>query len=796
MGRYRALLVANSKFYADPERLPELKAPIYDMARLQDALIHPDLGLFDREQVQLLPNARCSDVLLSMEDFFQSGEPEDTMLLYYSGHGQLDINNNFFLCASDTRMDRLMATGIRDDQVNGMMRGSPARTFVLILDCCSSGAWKSPAELLPDALRGSGRFLLSSSRAGQNSGDAGVETESSAFTKLLVEAMEEADLDTDQDGYVDIDEIYKHVERNLRVTGQQAQRDFGKSARSVALARRPRVGADTTPIAVEPVGPHEPPSLTVTPEQLQVTAGLDELPVTERIYVFNLGGGSLSWVAESDDPWIRLEPHDEFARVSLTPSSEGMHRGSIYVREPGGLVKQVRVSVQVEEAGDDSGTPRDGPDHFERGKRGVDEGRARWKWLVGIGASLLALVVVIAWVVVASENAGGPPDGETDQEQGSGHRIGGRNYLSWESAPIQPTGDGSVINGITPPREGASGIDIVAAGSLDRDAAIWTRQTDGWHGEKVDGDGDETINGVFAVADGFVAIGQTLTSAGMDAAVWAVEPDGQLRRVAVPNLEQPGDQMMTKGLPSDSFGLLVAGTDGDDGAVWRSDAPGRWTQEASGDDGLGGDGRQVILRLQQFKDADGNSHLLAVGYEFNGTDTDGAVWRTDEPTSWTPVDLDPSLFGGSGDQKIIDVVRRPGGGLVAVGYVTGTDGLDAAVWLSADGLTWERSRSTLILGGAGDQAINRIVAPQEDGLAYFVAGGYDEFRGDRDAALWYSEDGKVWRKQRSISTDLGGPGNQEIISIHRADPDLIAVGYDDSSGHRKAAIWRSGDTTL
>ena len=97
-------------------------------------------------------------MLLTMENFFQSCEQDDTLLLYYSGHGKLDIFNAFFLCASDTRLDRLIATAIRDDQVNAMMHTSPARSFVLVLDCCSSGAWKGTKELLPEPLKGKGRF--------------------------------------------------------------------------------------------------------------------------------------------------------------------------------------------------------------------------------------------------------------------------------------------------------------------------------------------------------------------------------------------------------------------------------------------------------------------------------------------------------------------------------------------------------------------------------------------------------------------------------------------------------------
>ena len=352
MGIHRALLVANSKFYEDPTHLPELNAPIYDMSRLEKALTHPTIGVFDPGQVKLLPNARCADALLSIESFFLDCEPDDTLLLYYSGHGKLDINNNFFLCAADTRLDRLLSTAIRDEQVNAMMRSSPARSFVLVLDCCSSGGWKSATDLLPDPLTGQGRFLITSSRAGQNSKDAAVVTESSPFTKYLVEAIADADVDIDDDGFVDIDEIYKYVERSLKDSGQEAQRDFDKSKGTVALARRPIEKDEVVPQPVpDPhIGPEEPTSLSVVPERIEV-AGVrpDDLPVVERIYVYNRGGGVLDWTADSDDAWISLEPLDDYVRVSLAPTAAGSSRGTVYVRAPDGVVQRVPVQIELEE---------------------------------------------------------------------------------------------------------------------------------------------------------------------------------------------------------------------------------------------------------------------------------------------------------------------------------------------------------------------------------------------------------------------------------------------------------------
>jgi hypothetical protein len=84
--------------------------------------------------------------------------------------------------------------------------------------------------------------------------------------------------------------------------------------------------------------------------------------------------------------------------------------------------------------------------------------------------------------------------------------------------------------------------------------------------------------------------------------------------------------------------------------------------------------------------------------------------------------------------------------------------------------------------------IARVISPKDSDPYSLVAGGYDEWRGNRDAVLWYSDDGRTWRKEKSI--DLGGSGRQEIFALHRQSSSILAVGYDDGTGEANAAIWK------
>lgn len=778
MGIHRALLVANSKFYEDPTHLPELNAPIYDMSRLEKALTHPTLGVFDPKQVRLLPNARCADALLSIESFFLDCEPDDTLLLYYSGHGKLDINNNFFLCAADTRLDRLLSTAIRDEQVNAMMRSSPARSFVLVLDCCSSGGWKGATDLLPDPLTGSGRFLITSSRAGQNSSDAAVVTESSPFTRYLVEAMADADVDVDDDGFVDIDEIYRYVERSLKDSGQEAQRDFDKAKGTVALARRPIEKAEVIPEPLpDPhIGPKEPPSLSVVPERIEVTGVRpDDLPVVERIYVFNRGGGVLDWTADSDDAWISLEPLDDYVRVSIAPTAAGSSRGAVYVRALEGVVERVPVQVVLEEGR----TP-----FWPRLRTSlVGSGWTRAKTMVvGAVVFVVAMALAIAAIVDPTPPDTGPGGGDGDGDGTPPTEM----VLEWRVVPIDDVGvPPQVINGITQDESGR----VVAVGVQDSRAATWLRDG-GWQAVPISSDAPEgqVINGISPFGGMFLAVGFSEGADGRDAAAWWVSLDGALTPISAFDL--PGDQTISKGFPLRGGGILGVGQDEGDGAVWFSEDGDDWILQPDDAGELGGRGRQVLLRAGRFKPVGGSTELLvAVGYEERRSDEDGAVWISEDGSIWRRVPRE--VFDEEGNQRIIDVTANEDGGVVAVGYAdSGAGDLDAAVWSSDDGEDWERLASD-VLGGPRDQRIQRLLSPTaESGLPMFIAGGSDGSSGKMDAALWYLDEDEILRKQTSLGTPLGGPGDQEILSLIGQGPGaIIAVGYDSRSKEQLAAIW-------
>ena len=62
-------------------------------------------------------------------------------MLYVSGHGVLSQNRRFYLATTTTALELLRSTAIEDSFVNDVMQQSRARSIVLVLDCCHSGAF-------------------------------------------------------------------------------------------------------------------------------------------------------------------------------------------------------------------------------------------------------------------------------------------------------------------------------------------------------------------------------------------------------------------------------------------------------------------------------------------------------------------------------------------------------------------------------------------------------------------------------------------------------------------------------
>src|SRR5215207_2080005 len=248
---YRALLIGNSTFPLDQHNLQNLEGPRNDVHLLRTALTDPNVGLFGPGAVRLVPERTMQEMLTELDRFFDSATKSTQLLLYYSGHGVLDENNQLYLCARDTIRDRCRSTAGSSTAINSIIEASPAGATVIVLDCCHSGAFKGGD--LGYALRGTGRFQLTSCRGGELANDADQLNHASVFTSHLVEGLHGDAPARNHDGFISLGELYLYVHDRLEAEGKQIPQRHFSGGGDIAIARRiPAVKPAQTPVAALP----------------------------------------------------------------------------------------------------------------------------------------------------------------------------------------------------------------------------------------------------------------------------------------------------------------------------------------------------------------------------------------------------------------------------------------------------------------------------------------------------------------------------------------------------------------
>jgi tetratricopeptide (TPR) repeat protein len=212
-----ALIVASAQ-YTDP-LLRQLQAPAADAAGLIDVLSNQEIGGF---QTKALIDRPSYEIAAAIEEFFIDRQPDDLLLLYFSGHGIKDVDGRLYFATTNTKRSLLLATSVPASMVNDAMLRSRSRREVLILDCCHSGAFargmvaKSDSSVgISDSFQGTGRIVLTASDATQYALEAEQATGTgvrSIFTEVLVNGLKTGEADTDFDGRITLDELFAYTE--------------------------------------------------------------------------------------------------------------------------------------------------------------------------------------------------------------------------------------------------------------------------------------------------------------------------------------------------------------------------------------------------------------------------------------------------------------------------------------------------------------------------------------------------------------------------------------------------------
>ena len=243
-GKY-ALVIGNTE-YTD-SGLAKLTAPGRDAQDFARVLADKSLCAFD----EVIPKINQPEGILrrAIGNFFNDRNPDDMLVLYFSGHGVRDEYGKFYLAVKDTIRSELFATAILSEFIRDAMDRSRSRRQVLILDCCNSGAvahgtTKAATKLSMGTASafeaGYGRVILTASDVNEYAweGDEIIgNTDKSLFTHYLVEGLR-GQADQDGNGSISVDDLYDYVYEKIKsVTSKQTPCKFSSKQQGSIVMR-------------------------------------------------------------------------------------------------------------------------------------------------------------------------------------------------------------------------------------------------------------------------------------------------------------------------------------------------------------------------------------------------------------------------------------------------------------------------------------------------------------------------------------------------------------------------------
>lgn len=234
---------------ADYMNFPKLKFTTRDAQNVYGFLRSVEGGAVPEDQIKLLldKDASAFNIMNTAADLFEQADSNDLILFYFAGHGK---NGAFLPFDYDGKQGNLLHHGL----VNSVLKDSPAKYKLCVVDACHSGSFdinntlsyqdylqsysKEGSEELVAATRSTknirerikayyssfkgikgGLAVMMSSASEEISLEAN-KLEQGVFSYYFIQAMKGAANSANQDGQkdniIDIQEIFKFVEKNVR----------------------------------------------------------------------------------------------------------------------------------------------------------------------------------------------------------------------------------------------------------------------------------------------------------------------------------------------------------------------------------------------------------------------------------------------------------------------------------------------------------------------------------------------------------------------------------------------------
>ena len=134
-GRYFALIIGNQ----DYQNFEDLRSPMRDAIRLQN-LLEEKYGF----SVIMLPNANEKSMLSTLNDLYKQMTPEDNLLIYYAGHGNIRKSSTSnrvrgYWLPVDAQQDNIN-TWLSNSIISDHLDRLQARSVLIVADSCYAGS--------------------------------------------------------------------------------------------------------------------------------------------------------------------------------------------------------------------------------------------------------------------------------------------------------------------------------------------------------------------------------------------------------------------------------------------------------------------------------------------------------------------------------------------------------------------------------------------------------------------------------------------------------------------------------